>query len=352
VQYPPSGGFLQTQLTNVGQMKARGLELQLNGLVMNRPNAQLALFANGAYLWQKVTDMGGAAPIKVGAGGVRYRNFVKEGYAPGAMFGAEIIRSCDRRPAGATYPCLAAGEVPYDFNCDKKPDTEAQALAFLASVPRSGSNVGVTALNPIQIDQTPENGDPLDHYLGKPIPDWSGSFGGNLTLFRNWRVNTLFEYRAGNFTVTNMTSAFKNALTIALNSEETASLDSKLQNPSTPAQERLAAALEWANEVKALTPYDGLNQNESGDFLRWRELGVTWTAPGSLAQRIRASSLAFTATARNLMLFTKYSGVDPESNQGGRGSSTSTFDSNFAESVDVFGLPLQRRFTLSVRLGF
>ena len=27
--------------------------------------------------------------------------------------------------------------------------------------------------------------------------------------------------------------------------------------------------------MKALTPYDGLNQNENGDFLRWRELGLT-----------------------------------------------------------------------------
>ena len=351
VQYPPSGGFLQTQLTNVGQMKARGLELQLNGLVMNRPNAQLDLFANGAYLWQKVTDMGGAAPIKVGAGGVRYRNFVKEGYAPGAMFGAEIVRSCDRRPAGATYLCLAPGEVPYDFNGDKRPDTEAEALAFLANVPRSGSSVGVTALNPIQLDQD-GNGDPLDHYLGKPLPDWSGAFGGTLTLFRNWRLNTLFEYRAGNFTVTNMTSAFKNALTIALNSETTASLDAKLQNPATSAQERLGAALQWANEVKALTPYDGLNQNEKGDFLRWRELGITYSAPQALATRLRASSLSFTVTGRNLMLFTGYSGVDPESNQAGRGNGTSTFDNNFAESIDVFGLPLQRRFSLAVRLGY
>jgi hypothetical protein len=242
--------------------------------------------------------------------------------------------------------------VPYDFNGDRRPDTEAEALAFLATVPRSGANVGVTALNPIQIDRTPENGDPLDHYLGKPFPNWSGAFGGTMTLFRSWRVNTLFEYRAGDFTVTNMTSAFKNALTIALNSERTAGLDAVMRDPASTAPQRLAGALEWANEVKALTPYDGLNQNEQGDFLRWRELGITYTAPDALARRVRASSLALTATARNLMLFTGYTGVDPESNQGGRGANAATFDQNFAESIDVFGLPLQRRFSLSVRLGF
>jgi TonB-linked SusC/RagA family outer membrane protein len=347
VQYAPSGGFLATQLTNVGQMRARGLELQLNGLALDRRGLQLELFANAAYLWQRVTSLGGAAPIKVGTGGVRYRNFVREGYAPGSLFGGDILRPC---ADVARTPCLQPGQVPYDFNGDGQPDTEAQARAFLASVPRSGSNVGVSALNPIAY------GTNVDTYLGKPVPNWSGSFGGTLTLRRNWRLNTLFEYRAGDYTVTNLTDAFQNALTVALNSPRTASLDALLQNPASTAEQRFGAALDWANNVKALSPYDGLNQNERGDFLRWRELGVTYTAPQALAARVaRASSLSLTASVRNLMLFTGYSGVDPESSQAGRGGNTgntATFDQNFAEGVDVFGLPLQRRFSLSLRLGF
>ena len=99
----------------------------------------------------------------------------------------------------------------------------------------------MAALNPIQIDQTPDaNNDPLDNYLGKPIPDWSGGFGGSVTLYKRWRLNTLFEYRAGNFTVTNLTTAFRNSLGIALNSVATATVDSRLQNPATPAEQRLA----------------------------------------------------------------------------------------------------------------
>ncbi len=69
----------------------------------------------------------------------------------------------------------------------------------------------------------------------------------------------------------------------------------------------------------------------------------------------RASSLSATVAVRNLALFTGYSGTDPETNQAGRGGNTganATFDQNFAEAVDVFGLPLQRRFSLSLRLGF
>jgi TonB-linked SusC/RagA family outer membrane protein len=347
VQYPVTGGFLASQLTNVGQIKARGLELGLNGLVVDRPGLQLDLFANGAYLFQKVTSLGGAAPIKVAAGGVRYRNFVRVGYAPGALFGGDVLRPCAEV---ARTPCLQAGQVPYDFDGNGAPDTEAQALAYLASVPRSGSNVGVAALNPIPFQTNDST------YYGKPFPNWSGGFGGTLTVRRNWRLNTLFEYRAGDFWVTNMTGAFQNALTIALNSPRTANLDAALQNPATPAAQRLAAALDWANNVKALSPYDGLNQAERGDFLRWRELGLTYSAPAAAARRLaRAASLSATVAVRNLALFTGYSGVDPETNQAGRGGNTgtnATFDQNFAEAVDVFGLPLQRRFSFSIRVGF
>ncbi|CAA9325896.1 MAG: hypothetical protein AVDCRST_MAG40-1691 [uncultured Gemmatimonadaceae bacterium] len=356
VQYAPSGGFLPTQLTNVGQMKARGLELQLTGTAISRPNFQLDLFANGAYLWQKITDLGGAAAIKVSAGGVRYRNFLREGYAPGALFGGAIIKSCAQRPAGRDYACLSGDQVPYDFNRDGVADTRAEALAFLAAVPRLGANAGVAALNPLQVDETPDpQNDPLDNYLGKPIPDWSGGFGGSMTIRKSWRLNTLFEYRAGNFTVTNLTTAFMNSLGIAQNSRATATLDARLRNPATTAEERLTDALTWANDLKALSPYDGLNQNESGDFIRWRELGLTYTAPRGLASRIGASDLGITVAVRNLALFTKYSGVDPESNQAGRGGNTgagATVNQNFAEAVDVFGMPLQRRFSLAVRLGY
>ena len=356
VQYAPSGGFLPTQLTNVGQMKARGFELQVNGTALSRPNLQIDLFANGAYLWQKITDLGGAAAIKVAAGGVRYRNFLREGYAPGSLFGGAIIQSCAQRAAGATYACLEGDQVPYDFNRDGRPDSRAEALAFLAAVPRLGTNAGVAALNPIQVDQTADPGsDPLDNYLGKPFPDWSGGFGGTVTIRRNWRLNTLFEYRAGDFTVTNLTTAFMNSLGIAQNSRATATIDSRLQNPATTAEQRLTDALTWANDLKALSPYDGLNQNESGDFIRWRELGLTYSAPASFAGRLGASDLGITFAVRNLALFTKYSGIDPESNQAGRGGNTgagATVNQNFAEAIDVFGMPLQRRFSLAVRLGY
>src|SRR5213596_1175690 len=203
-QFAPSGGFRAPQLSNIGRIDSHGLEINLTGLPVNRPSFSLKLFANAAYLHQIVTSLGGAPPLKVGGSYPRYRNFVKEGYAPGALFGAKLVQPCSQRPAGATYACLAPGQYPYDLNKDGNFDTEADLLAFFA-VPRDLSSV-----SPKMVDEDGD-GDFLDHYFGKSTPDWTGAFGLRATVFRNFELNSLFEYKTGNYTITNLTDAFRNS---------------------------------------------------------------------------------------------------------------------------------------------
>jgi hypothetical protein len=100
-----------------------------------------------------------------------------------------------------------------------------------------------------------------------------------------------------------------------------------------------------------LSPYDGLNQGEDGSFVRMRELSLTYTAPRDLAARLGVKSLAVTGSGRNLLLWTKYSGTDPEVNAIGRRPGGGR-DANFLDAVDAFGWPLARRFAIDVRIGF
>ena len=105
-----------------------------------------------------------------------------------------------------------------------------------------------------------------------------------------------------------------------------------------------------------MTPYDGLNQNENGRFVRWRELGLTYNVPTAWAsRRLGLRYVSLKASVRNLMLWTPYTGIDPELNEYGRGAASSDLngiESNFGEGIDAFGLALPRRFTFSVRFGF
>jgi TonB-dependent starch-binding outer membrane protein SusC len=339
VQYPPSGGFTNAQLSNVGELDGHGLELSARGFVIQRADVSLDIRGNIAFLTQKVASLGGAPELKTGGSYARIRGYIKEGLPPGEFFGAKALRPCS---SGQTTKCLQPGQVPYDFNGDKVPDTEAQALAFL-SKPRD-----YTALfngNAIMV----ENGILSD--LGKPTPDYTGSFGGTLTFAKNWQVGTLFEFKGGNYTYWCLICGFRNASPRGTNSEQFQKVNATLLNPASTPEQRLAAAKTWVYKLASLTPYQGLNEVSDGDFLRFRELNVTYTAPRSLAARMGARNLSFTLTGRNLLLWTKYQGVDPEVSYVGQGGQSGV-DENFVESIDGFGLPLPRRIGFSVRLGY
>jgi hypothetical protein len=133
-------------------------------------------------------------------------------------------------------------------------------------------------------------------------------------------------------------------------------MEAIMLNPASTAQQRLDAARTNATELHGLSPFDGLNQHFAGDFLRWRELSLTYIASPTLAAKAGAADMQITLAARNFKLWTKYPGVDPEVNLTGRGTRPSGgdvgVDTNFAESIDAFGFPIPRTFTLNIRLGF
>ena len=55
---------------------------------------------------------------------------------------------------------------------------------------------------------------------------------------------------------------------------------------------------------------------EKADFTRLREVSLTWSAPERWAATLHGRSLSATLAGRNLALWTKYSGIDPESSYG------------------------------------
>ena len=352
-QYPPSGGFPKQQLFNVGEVKAGGYDITANVLPLNRSDLSLKLWASVTWSWGFVTKLAGAPPQKVGGSYPRYRNFLREGYPLGALFGAQLPGPCSARPAGETYLCLNPGENPFDLTGpagvpDGKPDTDAELSAYLA-VPRS-----LNSLNPLCV-LAASGKCSLDNYLGKSTPDWQGSFGMNATVLRNFELGAVFEYKFGNYTITNLTDAFrKSNPVIGRNLRRAAEVEATMLNPAGTPEQRLAAARTWATELKALTPYDGLNQSENGKFVRFRELSVTYNVPSSWSQRLGLHYLSFTAAGRNLALWTPYTGIDPETNQFGRGGASADLDGvdqNFGQGIDAFGFALPRRFTFTVRTG-
>ncbi len=345
-QFPVSGGFRATQLDNIGKTRARGLDLSLNAVLGIGPQSSVNFFATAAYLWERVISLGGAPPIKAGGSYPRYRNFVIEGYAPGAHFGPKL------RP-------VPADRYPIDTNRDGQPDSRQELLAYLGRLTPSSARLDNLNAFVLLLDEDGD-GDYLDHYLGKPLPDWQGTFGFTLTVRGNWRLSALFEYQAGNFYVNNLlyafrqaSSAYRNLPAVAETERDfiTGGVDQTYQPQNNP-EVRLRALERWLYEFLDLSPFDGLNTIKPADFLRWREFSIAYTVPSRWVSRIGARSLSVSLAARNLWLWTRYNGLDPEVNVIGRGSGGNTRDDNFILGVDYALPPLPRTVLLTVRLGF
>ena len=80
---------------------------------------------------------------------------------------------------------------------------------------------------------------------------------------------------------------------------------------------------------------------QKADFTRLREASITWNAPDRYAAMLRGRSLGVTLSGRNLALWTKYRGVDPEASYG-----------NGNLPLDFLTQPPLTYYTLRLRVGF
>ncbi len=96
---------------------------------------------------------------------------------------------------------------------------------------------------------------------------------------------------------------------------------------------------------------------EPASFTRLRELSLTYFAPGRLAAALHAQTLSATVAGRNLAVWTKYTGSDPEVNTGagltqvfsvGRVPTTAL---NPDRVVDFGSVPQMRYWTLKVNVS-
>jgi TonB-dependent starch-binding outer membrane protein SusC len=156
------------------------------------------------------------------------------------------------------------------------------------------------------------------------------SFGNDLT-YKSLNFNVLVDYRRGG-TVSNMT------LNLFDEGANTWDYDKPSPDPTVGATLGAYRYNLWgggANTAAYLV---------DGSFTKVREVNLSYDLPTRLTTRFRgAQSGKISFSGRNLFIFSKYNGFDPEVNNGG----------NFvARFVDLSPFPPSRSFWLSLDLGF
>jgi TonB-linked SusC/RagA family outer membrane protein len=175
-------------------------------------------------------------------------------------------------------------------------------------------------------------------YQGSSLPTREASVSTHLGLFGGAvTVGALVDYRGG-YKIANMTNFYQSLLgnTAATN------------DPKASLQSQATAVAGSQFEVTSLDMSDGT-------FVRFRELSITYTVPPRLVRALRVQSLSLTAAVRNLALWTKYDGVDPETNNTGgyhqQDPTTNGFFVNNDIRADFGAVPLARYWVLRLNVG-
>ncbi len=219
------------------------------------------------------------------------------------------------------------------------PPVEGLAMAFLAQyrdVPGYAVNGlwapllhyqdlnhdGIIEPNEVSVDTTMR-------YMGPGLPTQELTFSTSVGLWGGrLRVGTQFDHRGG-FTIENVN--YENTVDGFLTTRA-------LVDPRVPRRQQ-------ARAVAAQLIFSPLNSGymENGTFTRWREVSLRYLMPDPLAHALRARSMSITLSGRNLLLWTRYTGPDPEATTIGVSGSLP-----LDASLDYNSFPLVRTWAMRV----
>ncbi|CAM3952858.1 TonB-dependent receptor [Flavobacterium cucumis] len=148
--------------------------------------------------------------------------------------------------------------------------------------------------------------------LGNTLPTY---FGGITNTFRykNLDLSFLVRFSGGN-KIFNSTA--RELMTQNLNNNSTDILGrwQSVDNPGDGITPRLWAS---TNTFTNLTGHATSRFLEDGDFISLDNISLGYNLPKSLTDKIRVSNFRFFIQAQNMLIFTKYNGLNPEMETGG-----------------------------------
>ncbi len=165
-------------------------------------------------------------------------------------------------------------------------------------------------------------------YLGRTVPSTEGGLGSTLTLFNNIRIAAQVDFKTG---FSKLDGNYR--VRCFFFSECRENWFPEEFDPAMIA------------EIQAAGPYVDVLVDEA-DFLKLRELSVSYAVPPEWAERIGASRGSITLAGRNLYTWTKFMGLEPEStfNGGSRGGAFSLWEQNV--------LPQLAQFVATIHVSF
>lgn len=306
---PSTGLTVSSFPRNVGRIRGWGLESSLYATPLRTGSTELRLNAIINYADNVVEDIGGVAPLFAGVG----RNVITPGQRRSAFY---LFRVLEPR---------YLADSSYDY----------------ARGPRIDS---------------------VRSYTGTPVPIVTGSLAVSFRFLNDVTFSVMAETALGHSLYNNTRMLSTNPA--RGNNLEYNTLATQLGLPGNTAQPASIRALPAVEGVQRLAPntpeyrlaaqkfalldhrqfYNGV---EPADWVRLREVSLSYNATNFLRGLMgneALKSLILTAAARNVALWTRYSGVDVEVSRDGSRS--------ISRGLDNYTLEQPRVFNFSLSVGF
>jgi len=355
---PGSTGFGSLSWKNVGELKNEGWELYMStGKFLKKGKFSMTASFNIAQNINTITKMD-ATVLSSMNGDFSYKNAtylqrIQIGNAVGSIYGFKYkgVYRYDYEHSGYTdesrntygdNTAAAAAERGENATCPVVTDENGNILYDSKGNPLKmyynygGTNYEFKGGDVIYEDINHDGQiNELDIvYLGNSNPKFNGGFGLNF-FYGQWTLKLSFNYRLGN-KIVNM---------------------ARLNNESMRGNTNQSRAVAWrwrkngditeiprAMNASIGESYNALGSDryvEKGDYLRLQYMQLGYNVPAKFCKRIGIQSLKFSASANNLLCFTKYTGVDPEVSYG-----------SWGVCYDRSKTPRSKSFTLNMNIGF
>lgn len=339
---PAYTGYTEIQ-TNVGQTSNKGVELTLNGYIVEKKDFNLNMTFNIGYNKNKVDKLSSGEKVWMR----------KSGWASTDLREQEDFRMEVGQTMGLMYGYVTDGFYAvedFDYDPVKKSYTLKPGIANSAGVLMTTLQPGSLKLKKLSGEGTDINMEEDRTVIGNANPKFSGGFGVNM----NWKAfdfSVFFTYMYGFDvynankirTTTRWNSSQNNMLSIMDSKNRFRYFDDNgidLRDDPLALAEFNKAATIWSPNIGR--PIVHSWAIEDGSFLRLSTATLGYTVPARYSRKAGINNLRIYVTGYNLFCWTKYSGYDPEVK----------IQEGLTPNVDNNIYPRNRSFTVGLNVTF
>jgi len=353
VAMPSSSGYT-TQYQNIGSTRNKGLELTVNGNLVETNDFSLSANFNISFNQNKVLSLNGADEMIVNSGW-------------GVNIGSDDYRAIVGQPVGLMYGYVSDGFYTFDdfsYSAEQKKWLIKPGVADASKVlDRSGNYFGPGHMKLKKLAQTDANDNYISadedrRVIGHAQPKHTGGFSFN-AIYKGFDLTTMFNWSYGNNiyngdkidnTTYALSKKYQNISSLMGLKNRFTTIDPATGNNIMFGADANPELFQQLNKDARIWSPMMTNSSivsdwaiEDGSFLRLSNVTLGYTLPSKLTQKYLMKSLRVYVAGYNMFVWTHYSGQDPE---------VSTRNNPLTQGVGYSAYPKARKILFGLNVTF